>query len=118
MHHPNNEDDEISEESDILALELNFEEEKKEDLDKPVDDINPNAEVQLPPFIFRHSDTFRMRWDLFVIVLALWNCLSIPYTVSFEVSIDDLLALVIFERVIDICFFLDIIFNFRTTYIN
>jgi len=57
-----------------------------------------------------------MRWDLGVMILAIWNCVSIPFDVAFEPGSS--LAYTIFDRVIDICFGLDIIFNFRTTYIN
>lgn len=55
-----------------------------------------------------------------MILLALWNCISIPYYVAFgnKVTFDDNLALNIVERIIDVCFAIDIILNFRTTYIN
>ena len=72
-------------------------------------------------FIMRHNAKFRMRWDLIVIVLALWNCVFIPFSVAFGVKDengDDYLILVIVERIIDLAFGLDIIFNFRTSFIN
>jgi len=57
-----------------------------------------------------------MRWDIFVMVLALWNCISIPFDVSFEP--EKYLIYELFETFVDICFGLDIIIAFRTTYIN
>lgn len=49
-------------------------------------------------------------------VLALWNCISIPFDVSFEPN--KYLIYEVFETFVDICFGLDIIIAFRTTYIN
>jgi hypothetical protein len=57
-----------------------------------------------------------MNWDLFVMLLALYNCISIPFTVAFEPDTND--AFNGWERVVDVCFALDLLFNFRTTYIN
>jgi hypothetical protein len=61
-----------------------------------------------------------MRWDLFVILLTLWNCLFIPYNVAFE---DEQVkkngdGIKVFDYLVDFCFFIDIVLNFRTTYIN
>jgi len=49
-------------------------------------------------------------------LLALWNCLSIPFTVAFEPDYGVIYS--ICERIIDVCFALDILINFRTTFIN
>ena len=57
-----------------------------------------------------------MNWDLYVMLLALYNCISIPFTVAFEP--DQIDAYNAWERIVDVCFGLDIALNFRTTYIN
>ena len=64
-----------------------------------------------------HKSKFRMRWDLLVILLALYNCVSIPFEVAFG-SISDHVAMVIFEYTIDVLFFADVLFNFRTTFVK
>jgi hypothetical protein len=66
--------------------------------------------------MFNHESKFRIRWDLFIIILALWNCIFIPFNVAFNVEENNLLK--ISDSLIDICFFLDILCNFFTTYIN
>jgi len=69
--------------------------------------------------MIRYNDKFKMRWDLIVIFLALYNCLSIPFNVAFsEMKMDEMMGIVIFERLVDVSFALDICFNFRTTFIN
>jgi hypothetical protein len=79
--------------------------------------------LELPGLMWRHDSSFRMKWDLFVMSLALYNCIMIPYNVAFQVqstgeestgaSIE-----AIVDRVIDVLFLTDVILNFRTTYIN
>jgi hypothetical protein len=59
-----------------------------------------------------------MRWDLFVILLTIWNCVYIPFNVAFSTRIPEILAISIMDRIIDVCFGFDIILNFRTTFVN
>lgn len=66
--------------------------------------------------MIHHNDNFRVRWDIFVMALALWNCLSIPFDVAFEPEIPK--EYEIFEYFVDTCFIIDIFVAFRTTFIN
>ena len=69
--------------------------------------------------MFRQDGKFKSRWDIFVILLAVWNCFVIPLIVGFDsMNLDDILALQIIDDSIDIIFFLDILVNFRTTFIH
>ena len=101
---------------DILneRLDLNLDEGLDSDDNKQIID---EKKEKLGFLMMSHKSKFRMRWDLIVIFLALYNCVSIPFEVAFG-NISDHIALAIFEYVIDVLFFLDVVFNFRTTYIN
>lgn len=68
--------------------------------------------------MFRPNGNFRVRWDLFVMVLATWNCFSIPITVAFEPAFAETLVMFILNSCIDIFFLLDIFINFRTSFIH
>ena len=68
--------------------------------------------------ILTNQDPRRMKWDIFVICLALWNVFFIPYNVAFRPSIGNTPWFLAFNYFIDIAFFFDIIVNFRTTYFN
>lgn len=57
-----------------------------------------------------------MQWDFVVMMLAVYNCLQIPFQVAFEP--DSSVGFYAWERVVDVLFFLDVILAFRTTYIN
>lgn len=49
-------------------------------------------------------------------LLAIWNCINVPYSLAF--SEGESLELFLVNMLIDILFMTDIIINFRTTYIN
>ena len=49
---------------------------------------------------------------------ALWNCFSIPLFVAFHPPVADQPYIFYINSVIDFLFFLDILLNFRTSYIN
>ena len=69
----------------------------------------------------KQDSMFKVIWDLYVIVLVLINCITIPYQVSFAkmetfVNDDKFKYFEIF--VIDLSFVIDIIINFRTSYFS
>ena len=34
--------------------------------------------------LIRHNKPWKMKWDLYVMLLAVWNCFSIPFEVAFD----------------------------------
>jgi hypothetical protein len=50
--------------------------------------------------------------------LALYNSVTIPINIAFNPPMLNSVGIAIFESLIDLCFFVDVIFNFRTTYIS
>ena len=73
-------------------------------------------QIQIPKWTLRHNDNYRMKWDMYIMLLAMWNCISIPFDVSFEAQKNDIY--IACEYFIDICFAVDIVVAFRTTFIN
>ena len=57
-----------------------------------------------------------MNWDLYVMLLAVYNCMSIPFEVAFDP--EEPLYIAIFNYVCDFSFAIDIVLAFRTTYLN
>jgi potassium voltage-gated channel Eag-related subfamily H protein 6 len=49
-------------------------------------------------------------------LLAIYNCISIPFNASF--APDPIIYYEIWEGLVDVCFAVDIVINFRTTYVN
>ena len=58
---------------------------------------------------------FRTSWDIVVIILSVWICLTQPFDVAFEPETFKTRIYSIFNFFIDVVFILDIILNFRTT---
>lgn len=68
--------------------------------------------------IFRNMDPYRIKWDLVIIILAIYNSISIPLEIAFEPpSLRSTYAQVL-DTVIDMCFALDILLTFRTTVVH
>lgn len=67
-------------------------------------------------WILRLNDPRVSRWDMFIIILAIYNCFSIPFQTAFEPEIMESYGFLIFNTLIDLCFFLDIVVTFRTTF--
>lgn len=100
---------------DILKIKLDLQDE--DDIQKEA--INPKlAKKKIGRCMCRHNQKAKMRWDLLIIILALYNCVSIPYEVGYESKFTDNIGLTVFEYFIDVLFFIDIVVNFRTTYVD
>ena len=60
------------------------------------------------------TSTFRARWDWWIIVLVVYNAVSIPLEIGFETVTHP--AQFAVDVVVDLFFISDIIINFRTAY--
>ena len=67
--------------------------------------------------IIRANDKFKLRWDLMIMILSIWNCFTIPVDIAFKPPAFQSLANQIFNHFIDTIFTIDILLNFRTTII-
>lgn len=66
--------------------------------------------------LIRITRPFRTKWDLFTMLLALYNCFTVPLVVAFRP--DESTALLVINITIDFIFMIDIVLNFCTTYID
>ena len=72
--------------------------------------------IKPPRCLCKLQDKIRVWWDLFIMVLATWNCFSIPFTVAFQNDFSSNIYLDSFNSLIDFLFVIDVFVNFRTTY--
>lgn len=71
------------------------------------------------PLMLRHDSKWKLRWDFFIIVLALWNSISIPLEVAFpEMPFFQETAYIVFGRIVDVLFAVDLLVNMRVTFIH
>jgi len=64
------------------------------------------------------SDQKKAKWDLFIIFLALYNAFSIPIEVCFKLEEMQGVGFITLNWVIDLCFVLDIVVTFHTSFID
>ena len=68
--------------------------------------------------LIRPNDSFKIKWDLLVMLLAIFNCLFVPVNISFELEELHSVGFTIGNLVIDFLFLVDILICFRTIYID
>lgn len=73
---------------------------------------------KLQALIFKPNDGFKSKWDVFVMLLAVINCFTIPFKIAFDPPSLNSQAFQIANNVIDLFFLLDIFVAFRTTHID
>lgn len=70
--------------------------------------------------VIRYNNKWRERWDIIIIVFAIYNCIELPLEIAYQwrkdFDKDDVSNYL--NHVIDSLFFIDILLNFRTTFIN
>jgi len=48
--------------------------------------VEEKVEDPLPWYIINASSIWRLRWDLYIILLVIYNCISIPLEIGFPES--------------------------------
>lgn len=67
-------------------------------------------------FLFKPSSSFKIKWDLFIILLAIWNALTLPFEFAYPQLFEDNTTFNYFDHLIDVLFGIDVIINFRSAY--
>jgi hypothetical protein len=70
-----------------------------------------------PEYVIRTSYTWKIYWDLGLIVLVIYNSLSVPFLAAFDPE-NKLEALEVLEYILDCLFAIDILFSFVTSYMD
>jgi len=82
---------------------------------KEIEWIDENAPK---PLVFRYSAPNRIKWDLVVMSLAIWNCISIPFFMAFKPDVAKSPGIMALDVIVNILFIIDILVNFRTSYMH
>lgn len=69
-------------------------------------------------YIIKFNHPYKIRWDLFVILLSLYNTFLVPIEVSFDPDFIKLNYFFWADKIIDVFFILDIVINFRYAYVH
>ena len=66
----------------------------------------------------RPSGTFKTRWDLLIMLLAMYNCFQVPLSISFDNEIIHSNFFLVLNSMVDFIFLVDIFICFRTIFID
>ena len=64
------------------------------------------------------NDPFKSKWDIIIMILSVFNCFTIPYSVSFESAVFENWQFTLVNYLIDLVFLVDLIINCRTIFID
>jgi hypothetical protein len=81
-------------------------------------EIEEQMKIKKARCLLRTNDNKRVKWDLFVLILSIWNCYSLPFDIAFNPPLFQETYFKGINNIIDSCFGIDIIINFRTAYLN
>ncbi|XP_009325303.1 PREDICTED: potassium voltage-gated channel subfamily H member 4 [Pygoscelis adeliae] len=79
------------------------------------------ASVQKSRFILLHYSIFKALWDWLILLATFYVAITVPYNVCFTGTEDSLSATrstIVSDIAVEMLFILDIILNFRTTYVS
>uniref|UniRef100_A0A8C8SNB4 Voltage-gated inwardly rectifying potassium channel KCNH3 n=1 Tax=Pelusios castaneus TaxID=367368 RepID=A0A8C8SNB4_9SAUR len=81
------------------------------------------AAIRKSPFIFLHYGAFKAGWDGLILLATLYVAVTVPYSVCVGASSDEGLPAPrgppsVCDLCVEIFFILDIVLNFRTTFVN
>lgn len=79
-------------------------------------EVELNYEQEVYPNIIRITKPFRVRWDIMIMILAVYNTITLPVVVGFRPS--STMAFLVVNVIVDFIFLTDIVMNFYTSYIN
>ena len=93
--------------------------EKEEQLIDEEVDVVTKQESKIPEkYIVSYKNKTKLKWDYFVLVLAIWNAIVIPFDQAFEPYALREGSIVLLNFTIDLVFLVDIILGFFTSVID
>lgn len=69
--------------------------------------------------LIRYDNIYKKYWDFYVIILAVINSLATPIEIGYpDAEFMQSIFMVVLNAIIDICFVVDVVLAFNTTYLN
>lgn len=87
-------------------------------------DVLPEYKLQKPrvhKWTILHYSPFKAVWDWIILLLVIYTAIFTPYVAAFllnEEPLDNEGPIVYIDLIVDVMFIIDIVINFRTTYVN
>ncbi len=72
----------------------------------------------LPKYIINPNAPWKLKWDLLIGAFILYSVTTVPFLISFDITIRFPSAMFFIDVIVDLCFGIDMILTFRTSYIS
>jgi len=69
-------------------------------------------------FIFKPNDSFKSKWDILIMISAVFNCFTIPFKVAYQPPFMEAPSYGVLNNIIDFVFLIDIMVTFRTAFVD
>lgn len=76
----------------------------------------PDENKVAAELILSFNDSNRIKWDTLILIMAVWNCIYIPFEIAFQPPASFIIEII--NSVIDLFFYIDIAIAFRTSYLT
>ena len=73
-----------------------------------------------PPHILLHYSYFKVAWDWIILGLTFYTVVMVPYNLAINKrsAYSDGIVMMVINSIVDVIFFIDIIFNFHTSFVG
>lgn len=68
--------------------------------------------------IFKPNDSFKSKWDILIMLSAVFNCFTIPFKVAFKPLSMESSTFAFINTIVDFIFLIDILITFRTAFVD
>jgi hypothetical protein len=89
-----------------------------EDIDNSLDPQELADLNKVPSFIVHYYSNNKLRWDLLIIIFAIYNSIVTPLEIAFEPPFSKSVWFRVLDLLLNAFYIADIGVNFRTTYID
>mmetsp|Transcript_14255 Transcript_14255/g.22202 ORF Transcript_14255/g.22202 Transcript_14255/m.22202 type:complete len:122 (+) Transcript_14255:883-1248(+) len=69
-------------------------------------------------FLLKQNDKMKLKWDFIIMAAAIYNCFTISFEIAFSPEAMKLFGFQLTNYLTDLAFVMDMIINFRVTFIN
>lgn len=83
-----------------------------------IPELTLNWTERLSQIVFRPNDNFKIKWDLIIMILSLFNSFTVPVEMAFQPMFLTSDLIVGLNYFVDMIFFFDILICFRSAYVN
>jgi len=89
----------------------------EQDISEEMEDVETTSDLFFRGIIDPGA-FFKLRWDVFILFLALFVAVEVPLVLGFQLNTEPPSTLYYIDTLVNVCFILDLVISFRTAYMD